>query len=301
VVSEPFDLIAMGRVGVDIYPEQPGPFAAVDSFAKSIGGTATNVAVADDALGDYVRAALDGFGVDTRYVTADRSLPTPVVFCELDPPEDPRIIFYRYPKAPDMQIAPADLDLAAISAAGIFWVTGTGLSDEPHRSALFAGLEARARRAITVLDLDWRPMFWPHREEAAPLYRRALQGVTVAVGNREEVEIGVGTREPAVAAERLLEAGVEIAIVKLGAEGVLVATPHGIDVVPPVPVTVVCGLGAGDAFGGALCHRLLAGDDPVDAVRFANAAGAIVASRLLCADAMPTEAEVRELLQAAGT
>jgi 5-dehydro-2-deoxygluconokinase len=316
VASEPFDLITMGRVGVDIYPEQPGPFAAVDSFAKSIGGTATNVAVAaarlgrrvalvtkvgDDALGAYVRGALDGFGVDTRYVLADASLPTPVVFCELDPPDDPRIIFYRYPKAPDMEIAPADLDLDAIAAARIFWVTGTGLSDEPHRSALFAGLAARERRPITVLDLDWRPMFWPDRDEAAPLYRRALEGVTVAVGNRDEVEIAVGTREPAVAAERLLEAGVGIAIVKLGSEGVLVGTPDRLEVVPPVPVTVVCGLGAGDAFGGALCHRLLAGDDPVDAVRFANAAGAIVASRLLCADAMPTEAEVRDLLQAAGT
>ena len=76
-------------------------------------------------------------------------------------------------------------------------------------------------------------------------------------------------------------------IVKQGGDGVLVATPGEREVVPGLRVPVVCGLGAGDAFGGALCHGLLAGWPPAECVRFANAAGAIVASRLLCADAMP--------------
>ncbi len=315
-MTDPFDLLAMGRVGVDIYPQQPGPFAGVATFEKSIGGTATNVAVAaarlgrrvalvtkvgDDAFGAYIRQKLAAFGVDGRYVGTDAGLPTPVVFCELDPPEDPRLIFYRYPKAPDMEVAPADLDLDAIRASRIFWVTGTGLSDQPHRSALLAGLAARGRTGWTVFDLDWRPMFWTDRSHAKELYGRALAGVTVAIGNRDEVDVAVGTRDPEVAARRLLDAGVELAIVKLGADGVLVATAGRTAIVPPVPVTVVCGLGAGDAFGGALCHRLLAGDDPAEAVRFANAAGAIVASRLLCADAMPTEAEVAAILQAPGS
>jgi 5-dehydro-2-deoxygluconokinase len=61
---------------------------------------------------------------------------------------------------------------------------------------------------------------------------------------------------------------------------------------------VLCGLGAGDAFGGAICHGLLAGWDPVRLVAFANVCGAIVASRLLCSDAMPFEHEVRERLEA---
>jgi 5-dehydro-2-deoxygluconokinase len=140
-------------------------------------------------------------------------------------------------------------------------------------------------------------MFWRSPAEATALYREALAGATVAVGNRDEVEVAVGSREPAEAAARLLDLGVELAVVKLGAEGVLVAEPGRTTTVPPVPVRVVCGLGAGDAFGGALCHRLLAGDAPDAAVRFANAAGAIVAGRLLCADAMPTEREVLALLE----
>jgi 5-dehydro-2-deoxygluconokinase len=55
---------------------------------------------------------------------------------------------------------------------------------------------------------------------------------------------------------------------------------------------VVNGLGAGDAFGGALCHGLLAGWDTPRILRFANAAGALVAGRLACAEAMPSTAEV---------
>jgi 5-dehydro-2-deoxygluconokinase len=112
--------------------------------------------------------------------------------------------------------------------------------------------------------------------------------VTVAVGNRAEVEVAVGTAQPEEAARRILDHGVELALVKKGAEGVLVATAEGMTTVPPRFVTVVNGLGAGDAFGGALIHGLLSGWDPVRCAEYANAAGAIVASRLACADAMPT-------------
>ena len=86
-------------------------------------------------------------------------------------------------------------------------------------------------------------------------------------------------------------------MVKRGPEGVLARTRDELVEVAPVPVEVVNGLGAGDAFGGALCKGLVAGWSPVEAVEFANAAGALVASRLLCADAMPTEDEVRALIE----
>src|SRR6266704_4957410 len=122
--------------------------------------------------------------------------------------------------------------------------------------------------------------------------------VNVVVGNRSEVEVAVGTAEPEEAARRLLARGVEIAFVKKGGDGVLVATADGMTTVPPRPVEVVNGLGAGDAFGGALVHGLLAGWDPVRCARYANAAGAIVASRLACADAMPTLDELEAMIEA---
>src|SRR3954452_21304796 len=195
MTTEPFDLITMGRVGVDLYPEQTGVgLADVRSFAKSLGGSATNVAVAasrlgaraavitkvgDDPFGPYVRSALEGFGVDPRWVGTHPSLRTPVVFCEIFPPDDFPLLFSRDPRAPEMTLAPDELDLDAIRAAKVFWTTGTGLSDEPSRSATLAALAAR-EGGITVHDLDHRPMFWPDPTQATRYAREALQHATVA-------------------------------------------------------------------------------------------------------------------------
>jgi 5-dehydro-2-deoxygluconokinase len=309
-----FEILTMGRIGVDLYPLQAGVgLDQVETFGKWLGGSATNVAVAgarhgrragvisrtgQDPFGQFIHAALAKYGVDDRYVAAVPGLPTPVTFCEIFPPDDFPLYFYRWPKAPDLEIYPEELDLDAIRAAGIFWVTGTGLSQEPSRTATLAALKARNGRGVSVLDLDYRPMFWPSQQEARYWVQQALPLVTVAVGNLDECETATGEREPLAAARALHEAGVELAVVKQGPKGVL-AHDRTVSVeVPPVPVEVLNGLGAGDAFGGALCHGLLAGWDIEQVMRFANAAGAIVASRLACSDAMPTAAEVTELLEA---
>jgi 5-dehydro-2-deoxygluconokinase len=308
------EIITMGRVSVDLYPEQIGvPLAEVKTFAKSLGGSATNVAVAaarlghrsvvitkvgDDGFGQYVRSALEEFGVDARFVGTDPGLRTPLAFCEIHPPDDFPLLFYREPKAPDSNIKAEDLDLGEISSAPLFWITGTGLSEEPSRSTTLGALEARSGGA-TVIDLDYRPMLWNSREETERWYHEALKNATVAVGNQEEVEVAVGTGDPHEASAALLDLGLELAIVKRGPDGVLARTAESLAEAPPVEVDVVNGLGAGDAFGGALCHALLLGWDPERTIRFANAAGAIVASRLACADDMPTEGEVEELLERA--
>ncbi|MFF4137935.1 5-dehydro-2-deoxygluconokinase [Streptomyces mirabilis] len=316
-----YDLITMGRIGVDLYPLQTGvPLAQVTSFGKFLGGSATNVAVAasrlgrrtavitrtgDDPFGAYLHEALRGFGVDDRWVTPVAWLPTPVTFCEIFPPDDFPLYFYRQPKAPDLEIDAHDLDLDAVREARIFWVTGTGLSEEPSRTATLAALAHRAKSATTVFDLDWRPMFWKStagntpEDSARAFYAEALRHTTVAVGNLDEVEIATGVREPHAAAEALLEAGVELAVVKQGPKGVLAVHRDGTSAeVPPLPVTVLNGLGAGDAFGGSLCHGLLAGWDLERIMRHANAAGALVASRLECSSAMPTPEEVEDALTA---
>ncbi|MGH2555187.1 MAG: 5-dehydro-2-deoxygluconokinase [Actinomycetota bacterium] len=312
VGAAPYDVLTLGRVGVDLYPLQSGVrLAEVRTFAKSLGGSATNVAVGaarygrrtavitkvgDDPFGVYIREALRGFGVDDNFVGTDPLLRTPVVFTELFPPDSFPILFYREPKAPDMTLTLEELDLSAIRSARIFWTTGTGLSDEPSRSATLGALEARGRSGITVHDLDYREMFWASPGEAGTLQRKALAQATVAVGNREEASVAVGEDEPEGLAKRLLDLGLELAVIKLGLEGVLVASGDGMERVPPVAVEVVNGLGAGDAFGAALCHGILQGWEVGRTIRFANAAGAFVASHLACADAMPTEEQVEELL-----
>ena len=316
-----FEVLAMGRVGVDVYPQQIGvSLEDVESFGKYLGGSATNVAVAaarhgrrtaiitrtgDDPFGRYVHKALQGFGVDDRYVSPVPDLPTPVTFCEIFPPDDFPLYFYRRPIAPDLLIRPEELDLDAIRSADIFWVTGTGLSVEPSRSATLAALEERsAAGGTTVFDLDYRPMFWASRAEATEQYASALPYTTVAVGNKDEAATAVGESEPRAAAEALRKAGVDLAVVKQGPAGVLgerVGADGSVEsvVVSPVHVDVVNGLGAGDAFGGALCHGLLSEWPLERLLSFANAAGALVASRLACADAMPTPDEVDRLLESA--
>jgi 5-dehydro-2-deoxygluconokinase len=318
--ADRFELLTMGRVSVDVYPEQVGVgLDEVTSFGKYLGGSPTNVAVAAarhgrraavitrtgaDPFGRFLRRAMREFGVDDRFVAEVDGLMTQVTFCEIFPPDHFPLYFYgRQPKAADLQIHGDELDLDAITAAEIFWVTGTGLSQEPSRSATMAALQARhdgrrrgATGQLTILDLDYRPMFWSSPEEAHQHIRAAVDLVDVAVGNLEECEIAIGERDPKAAAQALLDAGVELAVVKQGPAGVLGARRDESVVVPPVPVDVVNGLGAGDAFGGALCHGLLSGWDDERTLRFANAAGAVVASRLSCADAMPSTTELEAVL-----
>ncbi len=248
------EVLTVGRVGVDLYPsvdDHPehigAPLTAVATFDRFLGGTATNVAVAaarlghrsavltkvgPDPFGDFVRTALAGFGVDPRFVGTETGLLTPVVFCALAPPEDPPLLFYRLPVAPDLTLTADDVPWDTVADVPLLWVTGTGASVDPARSTQLAMLQHRERERSstarwTVLDLDWRPMFWPSPQEATREYARMLEHVDVAVGNRDEVEVAVGTRDPEEAARRLLDRGLRLVLVKKGGDGVLVASPDG--------------------------------------------------------------------------
>lgn len=334
VVPQPADIITFGRSGVDIYPYDVGVgLEDVFHFGKFLGGSPMNVAVAaarlghrpsvvtgvgDDPFGRYVRKEMRRLGVSDRFVVTVQDLPTPVTFCEIFPPDDFPLYFYRRPSAPDMQVAPSDLDLDAIAAARLFWFSGTGLSEDPSRAAHHAALEARSRAGgqaqdatpagaasagsvtgptgITVFDLDYRPMFWDSREAAREEYQRALAHATVAVGNLDECETAVGETEPDRAADALLDLGIELAVVKQGPKGVLGKTRDERVEVPPNLIRPINGLGAGDSFGGSLCHGLLTGQDLGTMLARCNAAGAIVSSRLECSTAMPTAEEIDLLL-----
>lgn len=311
-VNGVFDVITIGRSGVDFYPTEHGSLVNVKHFDKFLGGSPTNVAVAaarlgqrcalisrtgPDPFGAYIHEALRGFGVDDRFVSTCEGFQTPVTFCETFPPDHFPIYFYREPKAPDLEIYTGELDFAAITDARLFWATLGGLSREPSRSATLAALASRQHKHATVLDLDFRASFWNSRETARECALDALALATIAVGNLNEVEVAVGEAGPDGAADRLLELGCELAVIKLGPEGVLAKTRTDRIEVPPIPVDVVNGLGAGDGFGGALCHGVLSDWTLEETIRYAGAAGAIVASRLSCSEAMPTDEEIRKLLE----
>jgi 5-dehydro-2-deoxygluconokinase len=308
----PFDLLSIGRIGVDLYPQQVGlQLEDVSSFGKYLGGSPSNVAVAaakhelksavitkvgKDPFGDYLVRELGRLGVDTSYVGVSDELLTPVVFCEIFPPDNFPLYFYRKPSAPDMEIRADSLDLDTISSAKVFWFTVTGLSEEPSRGAHFAALAERSRKRHTIIDLDYRETFWDSPLAASEQIEMALAHVDIAIGNREECLVAIGESDPDRAADALLDRGVELAVVKMGPRGVLAKSREERVAVSPHKVSVVNGLGAGDSFGGAFVFGLSQGWDLRRILEFANVAGALVASRIECSTAMPTTQEVLDEL-----
>ena len=309
---EAVDVLSVGRISVDLYSMEPNVgFDGQQNFHKSVGGSPTNVAVAsaqlglrvalatkvgDDAFGDYVKGRLAGWGVDTAFVGTVTGAQTPLAFAALTPPESPTVIFYRGPAAPDTTLTPADVPADVVRGCRILWISQASLAQGSTATTCLDWMSLRSGDNHTILDLDYRPSLWASPADARAMAERAISLATVVVGNREECAIAVGTDEPDAAADALLAAGVGLAIIKLGADGVLLATATERVRIPAMPIDVVCGLGAGDAFGGSLCYGLLHewGLDRIG--RFASAAGALVSTRLTCADAMPSVNELTEMM-----
>jgi 5-dehydro-2-deoxygluconokinase len=291
------DAVVLGRVGIDLYPNQlETPLREVRTYARFVGGFAGNVAtglarlgvsvaivsrVGDDPHGDFVRGWLAGEGVDVRFLATDPDWLTPPTFCEVWPPDRFPILFYRRPTVPDWQLSPADFDADEVAAAPLLYATGTGLAQSPSRETTLAAL--RAHRGTTIFDLDWRPVLWKETAAYPELAAEAAALADIVIGNEEEV-----------AAARLGEP--PRLVLKRGERGAtVIGDGEAIDV-PGYPVEVVNGLGAGDALAAALGHGLLHGLSLVEATRRGTVAGALVAAQLACSEAMPRLEELEGAL-----
>ena len=294
------DVAVLGRVGIDLYPNQlRTPLREVRTYTRYVGGFAGNVAtglarlgltpaivsrIGSDPHGDFVRDFLSGEGVDVRFLAVDERLRTPPTFCEVWPPDNFPLTFYRYPTAPDWQLVPADFDSGEVSAAPFLLATGTGLAQSPSRETTLAALEAHQR--VTIFDLDWRPSLWEQPDAYPELAQTAARHAEVVIGNEEEVKAAAG--DP----QALLDLGVSTLVLKRGERGVLLFHEGAQIDVPGHPVEVVNGLGAGDAFVAAFVQSLHTGRSLEEAARRGSVAGAIVASQLACSEAMPRVAEL---------
>src|SRR5256885_2460816 len=286
----------MGRVGIDLYPEQLStPLAEVETFRRFVGGFAGNVAtglarlgvrcaivsrVGAEGNGDFVRSWLAGEGVDVRFLATDPYWQTPPTFCEVWPPDRFPILFYRKPTAPDWQLSPGDFDAEEAATARILYATGTGLAQSPSRETTLAAL--RAHRGTTIFDLDWRPTLWDDPRTYPALAAEAAAAADIVMGNEEEVD-AAHVDPPTL-------------VLKRGERGATVYERGEETDVPGFPVEVVNGLGAGDAFAAALGHSLLHRMPLVEAVRRGTVAGAIVAPRLARSEAMPRLEELEAAL-----
>src|SRR5438477_9606457 len=277
------DVAVLGRVGIDLYPNQiRTPLKEVRTYTRFVGGFAGNVAtglarlgltpaivsrVGSDPHGDFVRDFLSGEGVDVRFLAVDERLRTPPTFCEVWPPDHFPLTFYRYPTAPDWQLAPGDFDSAEVSAAPFLLATGTGLAQSPSRETTLAALETH--RGVTIFDLDWRPTLWEQPDAYGELAQTAVRHADIVVGNEEEVEAAAGD------ARALLELGPPTLVLKRGEHGAMLFHDGAQVAIPGHPVDVVNGLGAGDAFLAAFVHSLHAGRSFVEAARRGSFAGAV--------------------------
>ena len=306
------EAVVVGRVGVDFTPATPRTtLAAAGSFSRAVGGFAGNIgtglarlgvlaavlsAVGDEGHGDHVRDFLAGEGVDVRHIVTRPGSQTQVAFFEVWPPDHFPVTFYRPAPAPETQLTLADLPTGLLDQAPLVVLSGALFASEPARSTALAILDdrraSRDRRpvSITLLDLDWRPTMWNNPAEAPALLERAARLSDVLVGSDEEFEAGHLRPEAGG------PSGPDMIVVKHGPDGVSLVTDRGRRSLPGIAVVVVCGTGAGDALTAALAAGLLRGLDPLVAVERGNAAGAIVATRLMCSTAMPTPDEIDGLL-----
>jgi len=291
------DAVVMGRVGIDLYPnELETALSEVRTYTRFVGGFAGNVAtglarlgvrtaivsrVGTEGHGDFVRAWLAGEGVDVRFLATDPYWPTPPTFCEVWPPDRFPLTFYRRPTAPDWQLSPDDFDAEEVAAAPLLYATGTGLAQSPSRESTLAAL--RAHRGTTIFDLDWRPTLWDDPGEYPALAAEAVAAADIVIGNEEEVDASLVT-------------DVSTLVLKRGERGATVYERGEETDLPGFPIQVVNGLGAGDAFAAALGHGLLHGVPLAEAVRRGTVAGALVASRLACSEAMPRLLEIEAAL-----
>ncbi len=302
------DAVVMGRVCVDLYPQQlETPLEDVEGFHKFVGGFAGNVAtglarlgvrtaivsaVGDDGHGRFVRRFLEAEGIDCRWLGVHPTLQTALAFCEAWPPDRFPITFYRTPTCPDWELTVGGLDLPEMAGVPLAYVSGTGFAREPSRLATMTLMEARAGGAgTTVLDLDWRSTLWADPADYAACIRIAVRTASIALGSDEEIAAAA----PGGGWADLLEAGPVALVRKHGPDGATVHVSGSSPVrIPGHPAEVVNGLGAGDAFAAAFGWRVLRGDAPAAAATVANRAGAHVASRLGCSVAMPREDDLHE-------
>lgn len=330
-MSKTYDLLTMGRSSIDLYANNIGvPFVDITSFAAYVGGCPTNIAVGaqrlglrtalltavgQDRVGDFILHFLEREGVETRFIPRKPGHRTSAVLLGIEGPESFPLTYYR-DNCADNELNIDNVRAAPAADCRVLLISGTGLSQEPSRSAtLYAAEVARAAGGTVVLDLDFRPDQWDDPRSFAVNMRSALRLVDIALGTNDEINAAMlseasqisltdsqisdahvsGDVEAAI--ETLLALGPRVLLQKRGAAGARVhlVAPDGrverIDV-SGFKVKVFTILGAGDAFASGALYGYVKGWDWYKAARLGNACGAIVVTQHGCANFTPTLAEV---------
>jgi 5-dehydro-2-deoxygluconokinase len=308
------DVSILGRIGYDLYAEEHGvPLRDVTRFSRYLGGSSANMAVGlsrlgarvgmiscvgADPLGDYLIEYLKKERVDTRFVQRKPGLLSSLSLTEVSPPDRFPQVFYRErPADTAVETGPEERDF--ICATRLFVTNGTSLCASPSREATFRALEWAHREGVRVaFDVDYRASSWPNPATAGLYARLALPWIDILIANPDEILMVAESDDVAEAIVRLRRWGVPLVVAKMGAEGVRAETADEAVFQRAYPVEVVSTIGAGDGFASGFLYALLQEKPLATALAYGNAAAAIVCTRLMCSDAMPTLSEVEEFLAA---
>ena len=313
------DVVAIGRIGVDLYPnEYNRPLEETLTFTKTVGGSPANIAVAatrygvrtgfigkvaDDSFGRYIVSYFKSKNIDVSGLVVDQNHhKTGLAFVEIKAPNDSDTILYRE-GAVDLELSMKDVDEGYIKNAKALVVSGTALAASPSREAVFLALKlAKKHKTITFFDVDYRPYTWHSMDEAALYCSMAASMCDVIIGTREEFDVleGVdlpGNKDDGLTAKYWMEYQPTLIIIKRGRDGSVAYTHTGEQYIGEVfPVDALKTQGAGDSFLGGVVSSLVKGKDVVEAMRYGAGAAAIVVQVNSCADAMPTEEEIKAFI-----
>ncbi len=316
-MSRTYDVLCIGRSSIDLYSNDVGaPFEAITSFAALVGGCPTNISVGTrrlglksalltgvgrDKVGDFIVAFLNREGVDTQFIANKDGRRTSAVLLGIQPPDTFPMTFYR-DNCADIQITIDDALATPIADSRLLLISGTGLSQEPSRSAnLYAAETAAASATEVVLDIDYRPTLWHDARAFGVTVRTALPLVDIAIGTEDEIKAATGANSGEAGVARLLEGVRKAVVYKLGEAGARVYTKDGATYdAGPFKIEVLNTLGAGDAFASGFLYGYLNGWGWQKAARMGNATGAIVVTRQGCANDMPTLADTLAFVEAKG-
>ncbi|MDZ4763163.1 MAG: 5-dehydro-2-deoxygluconokinase [Chloroflexota bacterium] len=318
-MSKTFDLLSIGRLAVDLYASEGQigkPLAAVQQFNVYAGGCPTNVVVGTrrlglrtgmisrvgtDGLSDGLIDFLNAEGIDTRWVARDAEHRTGLAFLSIVPPDTFPLTYYRSDPA-DLYLSLDDIASAPLEDTRLLFAAGTNFNADPSRTTTLAAMErAKAAGAKVAFDIDLRRGLWRDLRAFGVAMRSALPHADIVIGTEEEIAAASGSDDITASVARLLAHGAEAVAVKRGGRGADIFTGNGhIHAAKPFTVAVLNTLGAGDAWASGFLYGYLHDWTWEKCARFGNATGAIIVTRLACANDMPTYDETLAFIDSQG-
>ena len=315
-----FDVTALGEILIDftpcgksaagqrIFEQNPGgaPANVLTCLSKCGKKTAFIGKVGKDMHGAFLKSVLEENDICTDGLLEDENAFTTLAFVALSDSGERSFSFARKPGA-DTCLTKEEIRKDLIANSKVFHIGSLSLTSEPVKSATFYALElAKEYGCIISYDPNYRAPLWDSREKAVEGMRSVLSYVDVMKISDEETELLTGISEPEMAAKKLIENGISIVAVTLGADGALICTKEGCEHVKGYQVRMVDTTGAGDSFwGGFLTQLLESGKMPSEvslkeAAAFAdygNAVASLCVEKRGAIPAMPTKAEVEKRIK----